>query len=313
MWEKPQVELFLSSKKVRIFFILKFGVVIICIESKTQFSKSKNVPSFFQRFWLAVLGINVVCSRGSRETPDAVFPNNWFSTHSPNEGHPYRLVLYPMTCISRRSERTPERVHLIKAYCGITDNSQVLDLSYFENQEKFLEGTGACVFDRVNKICYVGLSNRAHLGVAQVLCDHLNFKLIHFDTCDESGKPIFHTNVMLNIGKTFAMLCDECFSNFEDLEKVRMSLESTGHEIVPISLLQVRFFCGNALELKGENPDGTFKFIVTMSENAWDNLFDWQQQIISNHADSVVTIPVNTIERIGGGSVRCMIGQLFTQ
>ena len=254
--------------------------------------------------------MNVVCSRGDRSTPDAVFPNNWFSTHSLKEGHPYKLVLYPMTCVSRRGERTQERIHLIKAYCGVENESQVLDLTYFEEQDKYLEGTGACVFDRVNKICYVGLSKRADVEVAQVLCHHLGFKLVSFETYDESDLPIFHTNVMLNVGNTFAMLCDECFSNPTELANVQNTLAATGHEVVPISLLQVRFFCGNALELKGEK-NGQPCFFLALSEGAWDNMFDWQKDMLKTHVQEVVPIPVHTIERIGGGSVRCMIGQLF--
>ncbi|XP_075265913.1 uncharacterized protein LOC142358391, partial [Convolutriloba macropyga] len=255
--------------------------------------------------------VTVVLSRGDRSTPDAVFPNNWFSTHSPNEGHPYRLVLYPMTCVSRRSERSADRIHLIKAYCGVTDDNQVLDLSYYEQEGKFLEGTGACVFDRINKICYVGLSKRADAEVAEDLCNHLGYKLITFKTQDETDLPIFHTNVMLNIGNTFAMLCDECFATAEELDAVQNSLSASGRTVIPISLLQVRFFCGNALELRGEK-NGEPMFFLTMSQNAWDNLFDWQQSMIREHVDDVIPIPVNTIERIGGGSVRCMIGQLFT-
>ena len=250
-------------------------------------------------------------SRGEQNTPDAVFPNNWFSTHSAYEGHPYRLILYPMTCESRRAERSAERIHLIKAYCGVVDDSQVLDLSHYEEEGKFLEGTGACVFDRINKVCYVGLSKRADAEVAQDLCDHIGYKLITFKTHDETDMPIFHTNVMLNIGNTFAMLCDECFACGDELEMVQHSLATSGRTVVPISLLQVRFFCGNALELRGEK-NGEPMFFITMSQNAWDNLFDWQQSLIQEHVDDVIPIPVNTIERIGGGSVRCMIGQLFT-
>lgn len=256
---------------------------------------------------LASKGVRVLAGSGVPETPDAVFPNNWFSSHSSSEGLQGRFILYPMTAPSRQIEKRPEIIRLIVDHLHLR-HSELIDLSHFEKHGKYLEGTGACCFDRVNKILYVNLSARADIEVAQTLATIIGYDLVTFRSFDENNDPIYHTNVMMSLGNTFAILCEESITDEIQRKQVKDSLQGSGKTIINISLKQVRKYCGNTLEMLYGNNRGTF---LATSITAYNHFTEEQKETILRHVDEILPIDVTTIETVGGGSVRCMIGELY--
>jgi len=256
-------------------------------------------------------GVKVLARSGVPETPDAVFPNNWFSSHSAEEqvkGGENRFILYPMTSPSRQIEKRPEIIALIKHHLHLRD-SEVINLSEYESKGKFLEGTGACCFDRINRIVYVNLSTRAHVEVAHDLAQRINYDLVTFRAFDEHNHPIYHTNVMMSIGRSFCILCEDSIPDPMQLRQLQRQLKACGKTIIPISLYQMRKYCGNALEMKfGDNSGRTF---LATSVTAYNSFTGAQKNEILSHVDELLPIDVTTIETVGGGSVRCMIGELY--
>jgi len=256
-------------------------------------------------------GVNVLSGIGVKETPDAVFPNNWFSSHSSDEqlqGGSSRFVLYPMTSLTRQIEKRPEIIRQIVDHLHLR-HSELIDLSHFEKQGKFLEGTGACIFDRINKIVYVNLSTRADLEVAHALAKRINYDLVTFRSFDADNYPIYHTNVMMSVGTSFCILCEDSIKDPMQLKHVRNTIESSGKTIIPITHAQMVKYCGNALEMAfGDNSGRTF---LATSMTAYKDFREDQKREILKHVDEILPIDVTTIETVGGGSVRCMIGELY--
>ena len=243
-------------------------------------------------------------------TPDALFPNNFFSTHAAPELRPIptTLVLYPMKAPNRRKERRPEFLHRI---CAFQRYARVVDMSPYEEQEhsRFLEGTGSLVLDRINKVGYVAESSRSDPEVAYDWARELGYDLELFRAVDENGMPIYHTNVMMAIGTHSAVVCGESIRDPNTRAHIIDRLKAGGtRNVIDISLEQVKRFCGNILEL--ESWEGRQVWVMsTQARNAFtdeqrDILEDGSQQAIA-HAD------ISTIERIGGGGVRCSIAELF--
>lgn len=256
---------------------------------------------------LASKGVRVLSGSGVPETPDAVFPNNWFSSHSSQEQLRGRFILYPMTAPSRQIEKRPEIIRIIVDHLHLR-HSELIDLSYFEQQGKYLEGTGACCFDRINKILYVNLSARAHTEVAHALANLIGYDLVTFRSFDENRDAIYHTNVMMSLGNSFAILCEESIVDEMQRKHVKDSLVNSGKTIIPISLQQVRKYCGNTLEMAYGDNSGTF---LATSVTAFNHFSEEQKEALLNHVDELLPIDVTTIETVGGGSVRCMIGELY--
>ena len=170
-------------------------------------------------------------------------------------------------------------------------------------------GTGACCFDRVNKVIYVNLSTRADAEVAETLAKLMNYDLVTFRAFDENGDAIYHTNVMMAIGTSLCILCEESITSSVEREYVRKKLQESGHTIIPISLHQMRMYCGNTLEMLF--GDGSGRTFLAMSATAFANFSEDEKEEMGKHVDEIVPIDVTTIETVGGGSVRCMIGELF--
>lgn len=231
-------------------------------------------------------------------TPDSIFPNNWFSTH-PDD----LLVIYPMLAASRRKEKRKDIIESLQIKYSL---SQLVDLSSYEKENIFLEGTGSLVFDHINKVGYANISSRTDKKLSEKVCIMLGYKSCIFSAADAHKNEIYHTNVMMSIGEGFAIACFDSLKKVSERTYVRKSLEESGLEIIEISLEQMNSFCGNALEL--QNSDGNN--ILVMSENAFKAFSEKQLKILENYA-RIIYSPLNTIETAGGGSARCMMAEIF--
>src|SRR5215469_10502631 len=197
---------------------------------------------------LRAAGVNVHVFEDTTEPekPDAVFPNNWISTH-----HDGRIVLFPMYSALRRRERRQDIVEELHKHYRVTE---VIDYSAFENEGCCLEGTGSLVLDHLNKIAYVSLSNRSNAKVIQRFADDFSYEPVTFTSIGSNGEPIYHTNVMMCIGTAFAMVGLGMIPNKAERQQVRARLKKAGKEIVELLADQIANFAGNAIEL--HNKDG---------------------------------------------------------
>ena len=245
-------------------------------------------------------GIEVVIAEDTLEpkTPDSIFPNNWFSTHS--EG---KLVLYPMFAPNRRAERKDVFLEEIKKNF---DCKKIVDLTKWENEGKFLEGTGSMVLDRVAKVAYACKSPRTCEEVFNDFCKQLEFTPLLFNAVDKNDKMIYHTNVLMCIGSTFAVVCTDSIKDKEECKKVVKSLEKSGKKVVKITFDQMEHFAGNMLEVK--NKEG--KRFLIMSQTAFDCLTDEQKDYLGKEC-TILHPKIECVEVNGGGSARCMMAELF--
>ena len=244
----------------------------------------------------AGVNVHVFEDTAEPEKPDAVFPNNWISTH--DDG---RVVLFPMYSSLRRRERRQDIVEELRKHYWVTE---VIDYSAFEDEGCCLEGTGSLVFDHLNKIAYVSLSNRSNLKMIQRFADDFSYEPVTFTSVGSNGQPIYHTNVMMCIGTAFAMIGLQMISNKAEQQQVRARLEKTGKEIVELSADQIANFAGNAIELR--NKDG--EKLLALSGRAARALTEDQHDRLSHYA-RLVPLELPTIE-LGGGSARCMIATI---
>lgn len=232
---------------------------------------------------------------GDLDTPDSVFPNNWFSTHQ--GGH---VALYPMFSPSRRRERRIDIIEMLKVEYRVQD---VIDYSGLERDGLFLEGTGAMVFDHLSRVAYTARSNRADPVALERFSTHFNFEPFVFDTADQMGRPIYHTNVLMCIATEFCLIGLDTITEPKRADEVRTRLEESGREIISLTHDQIADFAGNAIELSGR--DGR---VLLLSTRANACLTVGQREIIERTA-KIVPLDVPTIE-MAGGSVRCMIAGL---
>lgn len=244
-------------------------------------------------------GINVHVFDDTPEphTPDAVFPNNWISFHADG-----RVTLYPMEAANRRKER---RLDVVERLSEEFQVSEVVDLSAHEAHGHFLEGTGSMVFDRVHRVAYACLSSRTHLDALGDFAQRFDYEIVAFEAVDRHGVPIYHTNVLMALGETLAVICDEAIIRDEQRAAVLDSLKTSGHEVLSLSYAQLEAFAGNMLELRNRNGEHVF----AMSRQAWDSLDATQQARLEAHGQ-IVAVPIDNIERAAGGSVRCMLAEI---
>jgi len=243
--------------------------------------------------------VHVLDDQPEPHTPDSIFPNNWVSFHADGA-----VVLYPMLAVNRRLERRMDVLqHLSDKGLRI---QQTIDLTSHEANQKYLEGTGSMVLDRVNRFAYACISPRTDLDVLGEFAQRLDYELVTFDAMDAAGVPIYHTNVLLCIGTRFAVLCTEAIVESERAA-VLHALRSTGHEVIEISMEQMQRFAGNMLELR--NAEGAT--CVALSQSAHDSLSAVQREQLQRLAGPMLVAPIPTIERLGGGSVRCMLAEVF--
>ena len=274
-------------------------------QNKTELSPSEVVQKAIEEFdalseKLKSRGVDVNVFEDTAEPikPDAIFPNNWISLHDNGV-----IVLYPMLAPNRRLERRTDIIESLKKKFSVTN---VIDLSEYENENRFLEGTGSVVFDHQNKIAYACLSPRTDQGVLIDLCKRLNYKPAYFYSHDREGKEIYHTNVMMCVGDRFVVICLESISDLEERKSIIESLKKTNHEIIDISFNQMNHFAGNMLMLKTKDNNS----ILAMSKSAFDGLTNDQRKQLEKHSE-LFPLSIPTIETIGGGSARCMIAEIF--
>lgn len=230
--------------------------------------------------------------RGERDTPDSVFPNNWFSTHA--GGH---VAIYPMYSLNRRRERREDVIEMLKTEYRVQD---VIDYTGLEPDNFFLEGTGAMVLDHEARVAYTTRSNRANPVALERFATHFNFEPMVFDAFNEAGQPIYHTNVIMCVATEFAMVGTKTIPDDARRNEILDRLSETGREIIELSNAQIAEFAGNALELTGR--DGR---ILALSARAEKSLTAQQKKTIESSA-RLVPLSVPTIE-MAGGSVRCML------
>jgi hypothetical protein len=250
---------------------------------------------------LDAAGIEVMVAGDSAEPekPDAVFPNNWFTTHADGT-----LVLYPMLAPSRRLERRAELVIALAERNG-RRVSAVVDLSPWEGQGLALEGTGSMVLDRARRIAYVCLSPRTAPAPLAQWARLMDYEAEAFHAAGPNGVAIYHTNVMMALGQGFAAVALEAITDPGERRRIRESLEESGREVLPLTPEQIAGFAGNLLQLEGARGP-----IVAMSENARRSLGAALIARLERHG-TIIAAPIPTIERYGGGSVRCTLAEMF--
>jgi hypothetical protein len=230
-------------------------------------------------------------------TPDSIFPNNWISFHADG-----RVVLYPMEAENRRTERRMDVLDKVGAQV-----SGIVDLSHHEEFGHYLEGTGSMVLDRANRVAYACLSSRTHLDPLGDFAQRMDYDVVAFDAVDRAGVPIYHTNVLMNIGEKLAVICDEAIPKEDQRSAVLQRLRDTGHEVISINYDQLEAFAGNMLELrtiKGERA-------VVMSERAFASLTEEQRERLEQNGQLIVA-NIDAIEDSAGGSVRCMLAEIHS-
>jgi len=232
--------------------------------------------------------------------PDAVFPNNWVSFHADGT-----VVLYPMLAPSRRRERRMDLLVDLEVRGGF-EVTRLVDLTHHELSNRFLEGTGSVVFDHVGRNAYACLSPRTDDRVLRELCDELGYEPCTFAATDASGVPVYHTNVMLAVGSRFVIVCAEAVPA-ADRGALLERLGRGGRAVVAIDRRQMASFAGNALELSTRGGSR----VLAMSARALGSLAGGPRVSLMSTVDRVVAVPVPTIEDVGGGSVRCMLAEVF--
>ncbi len=245
-------------------------------------------------------GVNVIVMHDTLNPikPDAIFPNNWISFHGNGT-----LITYPMATENRRLERREDIIDALGLIFNI-NNRYSFEASEQENQ--FLEGTGSMILDRPNKIVYACLSPRTDIFLLDRFCLLMGYQLVSFFSTDRDGKEIYHTNVMMAIADRYAVICLESIKDEEKRNEVRNSLERSGKEVIELTFDQVLHFAGNMLQVEGYPGQR----ILVMSQQAYDSLTQSQIEKLKSY-NPILAIPIDTIEKYGGGSVRCMMAEVF--
>lgn len=271
-------------------------------ESQIQQNALKEFTSMVETLRNNKINVIVEQDTVSPHTPDSIFPNNWVSFHSCG-----KVVLYPMFAENRRTERRPEILERIRKE-GFLIN-QTIDLSGYEHQNKFLEGTGSMILDRDNHIAYACISQRTDKNLFELFCRELEYTPVSFSsfqTVEGKRLPIYHTNVMMCVADHYVVICLDTIDNADERKMVMESIEKSGKKIVEISEKQMHQFAGNMLQVN--NIEGE-KFLV-MSQTAYESLTKEQVETIESF-NAIIHVPIPTIERYGGGSARCMMAEVF--
>jgi hypothetical protein len=254
---------------------------------------------------LRAKGVEVVVVEDTLEpnTPDSIFPNNWISFHQDG-----RVALYPMCAENRRLERREDILTILKEEHNFSIN-EVIDFSHYESEDIFLEGTGSMLLDRVNKIVYVALSLRTDAKIVEDFCEKFGYKAVAFTSNQTVGTErlaIYHTNVMMCLAESFAVLCADTVDDEAERKALIDSLKATGKEVVYITEAQKHRFAGNMLQVQSKTGE---KYLV-MSTSAHQSLSPEQVEQIEKKCQ-ILSSSLDTIEACGGGSARCMMAEIF--
>ena len=259
-----------------------------------------SMVSLLQKNGIEVI---VIDHDNGAETPDAVFPNNWFSTHQNGD-----VYLYPMNAINRRLERRLEIFDTIKEKHHLRV-SNIIDFTHWEKKNLFLEGTGSMILDRVNCIIYASISKRTSEKLLSEYAKKMNYDVISFESYHSSSNQsplIYHTNVMMCLASSFAVICLEAILDQNERQRVMDQLKETEKTIIEITFDQMNNFAGNMLEVQNLNGD---QYLV-MSSKAYHSLNKNQINQIQQYVQ-ILHSPIDTIETLGGGSARCMMAEIF--
>lgn len=268
------------------------------IDDNVQQKALKEFDEFVNKLQKASVDITVINDTIEPHAPDSIFPNNWISFHEDGS-----IILYPMYAKNRRAERKPHVIEIIKEKFNI---SNIIDLSAFEAEGKFLEGTGSIVLDRGNKIAYACLSPRTDQILFQTFCGKTGFTPCLFHAADTNGNKIYHTNVMMCVGDKYVVICMESIKNENEKMKLKETITSSGKEIVEISMAQMNSFAGNMLQVLNSKDEK----ILIMSTQAYGSLTQIQIEKLNSY-NQIIHSSLKTIETNGGGSARCMMAEIF--
>lgn len=256
---------------------------------------------FVEKLREAGVTVTVFDDTSDPATPDSIFPNNWISFHSDGT-----VRLFPMFAENRRSERREDILDALDEQFTIED---VVSFTDWESKGAYLEGTGSLLLDRQNMIAYAAISNRTMLEPLNDFCEESGYESVTFhanQSVDGKRLPIYHTNVMMCLGEQFAVVCLDSIDDETEKETLTDSLQKTGKEIVDISEEQKEQFAGNMLQVKGKDNQR----LVVMSSAAFHSLNKDQIDRISKHGE-ILHSDIHTIEKLGGGSARCMMAEVF--
>jgi hypothetical protein len=261
----------------------------------------------FDRFVekLEQVGVQVIVVNDTKETdtPDSIFPNNWISFHQNGT-----VGLYPMFAENRRLERREDIFEILETKGFVIKD--IVDYTSAEEESVFLEGTGSLLLDRVHKKAYCALSPRADEDQFIEFCEDFDYMPIWFtanQTVNGKRVPIYHTNVMMCLGETFAVICLASIDDKKERKNVIQHLKENGKEIIDITEAQVNCFAGNMLQVKGVDN----QLYLVMSQSAYDSLTNSQLEAFKKHNKAIVSSSLDTIEACGGGSARCMMAEIF--
>jgi hypothetical protein len=274
------------------------GLLPETVNAKAQ----AEFDAFVSKLRKAGVNVTVVEDTIEPNTPDSIFPNNWISFHENGD-----VVLYPMFAENRRAERREDILDILEDD-GFQIN-EIMDYTLAEEDNVFLEGTGSLLLDRENGKAYCALSPRADEELMIEFCEDFEYTPVIFEafqTVNGERKLIYHTNVMMCLGDTFAVICADCIDDKKERKMVLDSLRGDDKEIILITEEQVNNFAGNMLEVKGKNDE---RFLV-MSESAYKSLTKKQISQLEAHV-SIIHSSLDTIEACGGGSARCMMAEIF--
>jgi hypothetical protein len=230
--------------------------------------------------------------------PDAVFPNNWFCTLQDGT-----IAMFPMQAVNRRIEVRSDLIQTLKDQFIVTNTE---DWATYDAENLFLEGTGSMIIDHEHKIIYACISPRTNKGLLQQFAQAHGYTTVSFHSTDERGIQIYHTNVIMHLGEDYAVICLESIKDEGERKQVIDSLTNTNHEILDITMEQVRHYAGNMLQVM--SIDNILYTIL--SQQAFDSLHEQQKQQLQTYTN-LLPMNINTIETVGGGSVRCMMAEIF--
>jgi hypothetical protein len=274
------------------------GLLPATVNAKAQ----QEFDAFVEKLRAVGVDVTVVDDTSNPDTPDSIFPNNWVSFHENGD-----VALYPMFAENRREERREDILDILEDNRFVISN--IMDYTSAEEDGFFLEGTGSLVLDRANSKAYCALSPRADEELFIEFCEDFDYAPVIFEafqTVDSERKLIYHTNVMMCLGETFAVICSDCIDDKKERKMVLDNLKENGKEIILITEAQMNNFAGNMLEVRGANE----KRYLVMSAAAHQSLTPKQIEQLEKHAE-ILSSSLDTIEACGGGSARCMMAEIF--
>ncbi|MFV8341122.1 citrulline utilization hydrolase CtlX [Flavobacterium sp. XS2P39] len=274
------------------------GLLPATVNAKAQ----EEFDAFVEKLRAVGVDVTVVEDTSNPDTPDSIFPNNWVSFHEDGD-----VALYPMFAENRREERREDILDILEDKGFVINN--IMDYTSAEEDGFFLEGTGSLVLDRGNSKAYCALSPRADEELFIEFCEDFDYAPVIFEafqTVDSERKLIYHTNVMMCVGETFAVICSDCIDDKKERKMVLDNLKDNGKEIILITEAQMNNFAGNMLEVLGAKD----KRYLVMSTAAHQSLTPKQIEQLEKHAE-ILSSSLDTIEACGGGSARCMMAEIF--